>query len=172
MTTTILRHSRALCSVACLAVLFCGAGLGYAQNTSPSVGERVSEAAQSTKASLQEAGATAVNKIDDLWKRVDESRLKYRTRDEIVAWVIIGLLVGNLIGLLSVKPSTLTQRLGTVVVGLIGAFVGGIATHVWQLDFGLGPVLIRYEDLLVSFIGGLVLIASVRILAGRKRKGG
>ena len=129
------------------------------------------EAAQSAKATLQQAGATAANKLDEIWRRVDESRLKNRTRDEIVAWIIIGLLVGNMIGLLLVKPSTLPQRLGTVLVGLVGAFAGGIITHVWQLDFGLGPVLIRYEDLLVSFVGGLLLIAGVRILAGRKRKG-
>ena len=42
--------------------------------------------------------------------------------------------------------------------GLVGAFVGGILANVLQLDFGLGPVLIRYEDLICSLVGGFVLL--------------
>ena len=166
----LLQYTRLLCSVVCLGVLFCGAGPGYAQSASGGVGERVGAAAQNTKATVQEAGAAAVNKIDEIWRRVDERRLKNRTRDEFVAWILVGLLVGNFIGMLSAKPSTLPQRLGTVVGGLIGAFAGGIVAHVCQLDLGMGPVLIRYEDLLFSVVGGLLLVAGVRIWVAQKRK--
>jgi uncharacterized membrane protein YeaQ/YmgE (transglycosylase-associated protein family) len=130
----------------------------------------VEAAAASTKTTLQEASTAAVNKIDAIWRRVDERRLKNRTRDEIIAWIIIGLLVGNVVGMFSAARCTLLQRLGTVAVGLIGAFAGGIIAHVCQLDFGMGPVLIRYEDLVVSIIGGLVLITGVRLFVAQKRK--
>jgi uncharacterized membrane protein YeaQ/YmgE (transglycosylase-associated protein family) len=165
-----LQPIRWLSSLILLGLLCCGASTGYAQSNSAGVGERVSAAAQDTKVALQEASATAVNKIDEIWRRVDEGRLKNRTRDEVAAWIIVGLLVDNVISLFSVKPSTLGQRLGKVLVGLVGAFIGGIVTHVWQLDFGMGPVLIRYEDLLISFIGGLVLVMGVHFLVRRKHK--
>lgn len=169
MILQLLQYTRLLCSVGCLGVLFCGAGPGYAQSASGGVGERVGAAAQNTKATVQEASAAAVNKIDEIWRRVDERRLN-RSRDEFVAWILVGLLVGNFIGMLSAKPSTLPQRLGTVAVGLIGAFAGGIVAHVCQLDLGMGPVLIRYEDLLFSVVGGLLLVAGVRLLVAQKRK--
>jgi len=130
----------------------------------------VAAAAESTRATLQEAGTAAVNEIDEIWRRVDESRLKHRTRDEIVAWIIVGLLVGNLVSLFSAMDSSLSRRLGTVVLGLVGAFVGGIITHVCRLNFGMGPLLIRYEDLLISVVGGFLLLAVVRIVIAQKRK--
>jgi uncharacterized membrane protein YeaQ/YmgE (transglycosylase-associated protein family) len=154
----------------CLSALFCCAGSGYAQSSTPSAGERLGAAAESTKATLQQAGTAAANEIDDLWRRVDESRLKHRTRDEVVAWVIVGLLVGNLVCLFTAMGSTVSQRFGTVVLGLVGAFIGGVITHVCRLNFGMGPLLIRYEDLLVSVIGGFVLLAIVRIVIAQKRK--
>ena len=56
------------------------------------------------------------------------------------------------------------------VFGLIGAFLGGMVAHVTQLDLGLGPVLIRYEDLLLSLVGGvLVLLGARRFMARKKR---
>jgi uncharacterized membrane protein YeaQ/YmgE (transglycosylase-associated protein family) len=132
--------------------------------------ERAQETVEEARTGLQQAGQAATDKVDELWRRIDERRLKNRTRDEIVAWVIIGLLVGNMVGLLSLLRTTLWQRLGIVAVGLVGAFFGGMAAHLMQLDFGLGPVLIRYEDLLVSMIGGLLLIGGARWFASYRRK--
>ncbi len=161
--------SRLLCAIVCLGVL-AGVSRVYAGGSGASAGEKFNEVTESTKATLEQAGTEAVNKADEIWRRIDESRLKNRTRDQIVAWVIVGLLVGNLVGFFTAGQSTFSQRLGFIVLGLIGAFLGGIIVNVAQLDFGLGPVLIRYEDLLVSVIGGFVLLGVVRFLVARKRK--
>lgn len=108
--------------------------------------------AQQVGAAATEVTQTTLNNAELVWKRIDEKRLKNRTPDEIVAWALMGLLVGGLL-----SRFTKLSSMASVVVGLIGAFLGGIASNVLQLDWGLGPVLIRYEELLCSAFGGLAL---------------
>lgn len=163
-------YVRSLCIVVSLSVLFCFAAPGRAADSAQAVGEQIGAAVDSAKTSIEDASKAAANKIEQLWQRIDESRLKNRTRDEIVAWVIMGLLVGAFAGLLSVLRTSAFQRFWTVVLGLIGALIGGVAAHVAQLDFGMGPILVRYEDLVLSLAGGLVLIAVVRFIGARRRK--
>jgi hypothetical protein len=69
--------------------------LAPSRTSAQSVGEKVSAAASETKEKIQDAGKTAANKLEQLWQRIDEQRLKNRTPDEIVAWLIMGLLVGE-----------------------------------------------------------------------------
>jgi len=141
-----------------------------AQDAAPPMGERIGTATDQAKASLQETGAVAADKISQVWQRIDESRLKNRTGDEIVAWVLMGLLVGAMAGLVSIARTGVAQRFGAVALGLFGAFLGGMVAHVFQLDFGMGPVLIRYEDLLLSISGGLLLILVFRFFKARLAK--
>lgn len=151
----------------------CVAGLAHdasGQTAGQPVAERAQQTVAQARADLEHAGQAAKDKVEELWRRVDERRLKNRTRDEFVAWFIIGLLAGNMVGLFSLRRTTLWQRFEIMAVGLAGAFMGGLAAHLLQLDFGLGPVLIRYEDLLLSMIGGLVLIGGVRWLNSYRRK--
>jgi uncharacterized membrane protein YeaQ/YmgE (transglycosylase-associated protein family) len=123
-----------------------------------------------TNASLsQQVGATAskvtettLNEVESLWKRIDDQRLKNRTPDEIVAWLLMGLLVGGLVYRFS-KLSQMT----TILIGLLGAFIGGIIANAMQLNLGLGPVLIRYEDLLCSLLGGVALFFAWKWYKGR-----
>ncbi len=109
------------------------------------------------KKAIQETGQAALNNVQVLWQRIDERRLKNRTRDELVAWVIMGLLVGGLFYRLGAH-----NQITSVVLGLVGAFIGGIAAHVAQLSLGLGPVLITYEDLLCTFLGGVLILCGTR----------
>jgi uncharacterized membrane protein YeaQ/YmgE (transglycosylase-associated protein family) len=113
-------------------------------------------------ASATEVTQTTLNQVESLWKRIDERRLKNRTPDELVAWALMGLLVGGLV----YRFSNLSQ-ITTILIGLVGAFIGGILANVLQLDLGLGPVLIRYEDLICSLIGGLGLFFVWKWLKGR-----
>jgi len=130
-----------------------------------SVGEKVEATAETAKEAVSDAGKTASKKIEELWARISEARLKNRTRDEIVAWVIMGVLVGGLMNRVTgLKPIT------SFSLGLLGAFVGGIVAHVTALDFGLGPVLIRYEDLVMALVGAAVLMVLGKLLLSRKKK--
>jgi uncharacterized membrane protein YeaQ/YmgE (transglycosylase-associated protein family) len=121
--------------------------------TNPSTAQRVGTAATEATQAIQDTSQAAMNNIELLWQRIDEKRLKNRTPDELVAWALMGLLVGGLI----YRITKLGQG-ATVLLGLAGAFLGGIVANILQLNLGLGPVLIRYEDLICSFIGGFVLL--------------
>lgn len=160
---------RSLGLLTCLgAVLLLAGATHAAQDAISGVAENISVAAESAKTSIEEAGTVAADKIERIWHKIDERRLRNRTRDEIVAWAIMGLLAGACAGLVSVLKASAAQRLGAVALGLLGAFIGGILAHVAELDFGMGPVLIRYEDLLLSLMGGLVLIGAVRLIKARR----
>jgi len=116
-------------------------------------------AATSTGQSVGTAGQTSADNTGSLWKDIDAARLKNRTPDEIVAWVIVGVLVGAVAGLFTSFKDTGFGKLGRILLGLGGAFIGGMVVRVAHIDFGWGPVLIRYEDLLISFLGAIALIA-------------
>ena len=118
-----------------------------------STAQQVGAAATQATQTIQDTGQAALNNVELLWQRIDEKRLKNRTPDELVAWALMGLLVGGLI----YRITKLGQG-ATIFLGLLGAFLGGIIANVLKLNFGLGPVLIRYEDLICSLAGGFVIL--------------
>jgi uncharacterized membrane protein YeaQ/YmgE (transglycosylase-associated protein family) len=124
----------------------------------------VEGAVKDAKEAVTDATRTAGEKFQNLWRRVEDSRLKNRTPDEIVAWVIMGVLVGAVAGMMTSLKTTGLGKLGRLFLGLAGAFLGGVAVHVTNVDFGMGPVLIRYEELLFSFGGAILLLIVVRLL--------
>lgn len=131
----------------------------------------VEGAAKDAKESVQDAGRAVGKSFEDLWRRADENRLKNRTRDQIVAWAIMGVLVGSVAGMLTSLKTSGLGKLGRLLLGLAGAFIGGMIVHIGRIDFGLGPVLIRYEELLFSLVGAVVLIIVVRLFrSGAKKK--
>jgi uncharacterized membrane protein YeaQ/YmgE (transglycosylase-associated protein family) len=135
------------------------------QTSSPAFSEKVGATATEVTQQIQDTGQTALNKVEILWKRIDEKRLKNRTFDELVAWALMGLLVGGLL-----YRTTNLNQVTTLLVGLTGAFIGGILANVLQLDLGMGPVLIRYEDLVCSIAGGVALFFVWKWLKSPKAK--
>jgi uncharacterized membrane protein YeaQ/YmgE (transglycosylase-associated protein family) len=73
----------------------------------------------------------------------------------LIAWLIVGLIAGWLAGLMMRGGGY--GILGDIVVGLIGAVVGGFLCSL----FIAGPVGF-WGSVLVSFIGACILIAIVR----------
>ncbi len=166
MLAKFLRHVRYLAlAVLCLLGFFASSGPSVAaDNSSPPVSEKVSAAASDAEKKVEAAGKEAANKLEVLWERIDERRLKNRTPDEIVAWVLMGLLVAALLHRIS-KLNAFTNCL----LGLGGAFAGGIIANVTQFNIGLGPVLIRYEDLICAIGGSLLLLLAVRWFMARRK---
>ena len=147
----------ALAGVICMASIAC---LAQAQTNATNA----ASLSQQVGATAAEVTQTTLNEVEDLWKRIDDKRLKNRTPDELVAWALMGLLVGGLV----YRVSKLNQ-VTTILIGLIGAFIGGILANVLQLNFGLGPVLIRYEELICSIVGGLALFFAWNWFKSRKQ---
>src|SRR5262249_12324706 len=84
------------------------------------------EVAQKTSDAVKEASASASDTMKDLWHRIDSARLSNRTPDEIVAWIIMGVLVGALAGTMTSLKPTGSGKMGRLLWGLAGAFLGGI----------------------------------------------
>lgn len=130
----------------------------------------VTDAAKDATESVQEAGRSAADSLKDLWSRLDDSRLKNRNRDEIVAWVIMGVLAGALAGMFTSLKSSGAGKVGRLLLGLAGAFLGGMVVRVAQINFDWGPVLIRYEELLFSLLGAVLLLVLARLFRSRSKK--
>lgn len=161
-----------VCWIAFAAAVLLGLGTASlaAADSVPGLSERVTEVAGDAKAKIEEVGTAAGRSLEEMWRRIDEARLKHRSRDEVVAWIIMGLLAGSVVGLFSVFRNTIGQRLGNVLLGLVGALIGGMVVRLARFDLGMGPVLIRYEDLVFSLIGGVLLAVVVKFLIARKQK--
>jgi uncharacterized membrane protein YeaQ/YmgE (transglycosylase-associated protein family) len=147
------------------AIIAADPGTCLTARAADSVSDKVGAVAADTEKKIQETSEAAQTKLQELWQRIDEKRIKNRTRDEIIAWVIMGLLVGGLI-----QKFSKFNRATTLLLGLIGAFIGGILANVTQLNLELGPVLIRYEELLASLIGGILIVLVARWLGRGKPK--
>jgi uncharacterized membrane protein YeaQ/YmgE (transglycosylase-associated protein family) len=80
--------------------------------------------------------------------------------EQLLTWIIIGLIAGLLAGML-----VRGRRYGfvtAVVVGLIGAVVGGFIFTVFGLNLGAafsGGVTLRWSDIIVSFLGAVIVLA-------------
>jgi uncharacterized membrane protein YeaQ/YmgE (transglycosylase-associated protein family) len=126
--------------------------------------------AQKAQNAVREEASAAVEKAKSLWTQIDEARLKNRTPDEIVAFVIMGVLVAAVTTMFTSLQSTRAGLLGRLLLGLAGAFIGGVIVRMRNIDFGWGPVLIRYEELLFSFVGAFLIMLLPTIIKWRLGK--
>jgi uncharacterized membrane protein YeaQ/YmgE (transglycosylase-associated protein family) len=78
-----------------------------------------------------------------------------------LAWIVLGGVAGWLAGL--VMHSGLGV-IGDIVVGIIGAFIGGF---LFNLLGAPGATGFNVWSVFVSFIGAVVLLALIRMFAGR-----
>jgi uncharacterized membrane protein YeaQ/YmgE (transglycosylase-associated protein family) len=75
----------------------------------------------------------------------------------ILVWIIIGILAGWLTGL--VMRGRGYGLIGDLVIGLLGGLLGG-----WLFGFlGVAPTS-WLGEILVAFVGGVVLVAIARVL--------
>ncbi len=83
--------------------------------------------------------------------------------EQIITWLVIGLIAGYLASVL-VRGRNLS--IGTsIIVGLIGAVIGGLLFALLQIQVPAslaGGITIRYIDVIVSFIGAIIVLALVQ----------
>jgi uncharacterized membrane protein YeaQ/YmgE (transglycosylase-associated protein family) len=89
---------------------------------------------------------------------------------QIIIWLIVGALAGSFAGMIVKRQKTGFGRLGNLVVGLVGALIGGLLFNLLNIDLGLGNISISFEDLLSAFVGSLIFLALMGIMK-RRRKG-
>lgn len=80
----------------------------------------------------------------------------------IIAWLIVGLISGFLAG--KVMEGGGFGILGDIVVGLIGAVVGGFVT-----SYFVQGIMGFWGSVAVSFVGACLLVAILRAIAPARR---
>lgn len=89
--------------------------------------------------------------------------------EQVVTWLIIGLIAGLLASIL--VRGRRFGLWGSIVVGLLGALIGGLLFTILgiQVPPGLaGGITIRYIDILVAFIGALIVLILVGAIWWRR----
>ncbi len=80
----------------------------------------------------------------------------------IIAWLIVGLIAGSLAGFF-VRGRGF-GCIGNIIVGLLGAVIGGILASV--LDLGTFNFC---GSIFISFIGAAILLSLLRLITGGTR---
>jgi uncharacterized membrane protein YeaQ/YmgE (transglycosylase-associated protein family) len=82
----------------------------------------------------------------------------------LLSWILVGLVAGFLAGM--VMKGSGYGVLGDIIVGIIGALVGGFLASAL---FGVADPIGGFDlpTLLVAFLGAVITIAIVRALPGR-----
>jgi uncharacterized membrane protein YeaQ/YmgE (transglycosylase-associated protein family) len=84
------------------------------------------------------------------------------TLSSVIWWIVVGLIAGALAGF--VMRGGGYGIVGDIIVGIIGAFIGG-----WIFSlFGVGTGGL-IGSIIVAFVGACILIAILRLIAGATR---
>ena len=84
----------------------------------------------------------------------------------IISWIVIGLIAG-ILGKLIMPGRDPGGFLLTIVIGMIGALVGGFVV---QLLGGAGLTGFNLWSILVATLGAIILLALYRLFAGGRRR--
>ena len=85
----------------------------------------------------------------------------------ILAWIVVGLIAGWLAGM--VMRGGGFGLIGDIVVGVIGALLGGwIATTFFHIGAGMSGI--NLYSILVAFAGACVLIFILRLIGSGRRR--
>lgn len=87
------------------------------------------------------------------------------TLAQIVVWGIIGILAGSLSGMFLKKAKTgVSGLISKLIIGLMGALIGGFLFDVLNINLGLGTLTIAFEDLLAAFVGSLIFLIVLSVV--------
>jgi uncharacterized membrane protein YeaQ/YmgE (transglycosylase-associated protein family) len=83
--------------------------------------------------------------------------------DQVIVWVIIGLLGGSLAGLIASRQLHGFGFLRNLGLGLVGALVGGFLFRIFELWPELSLVAISLRDVVSAVAGSLIILAALWI---------
>jgi uncharacterized membrane protein YeaQ/YmgE (transglycosylase-associated protein family) len=88
----------------------------------------------------------------------------------VVVMIVLGLLAGAVARLLVPGPDPI-GILGTILVGIVGSFVGGFLGYaLFGKDPGEGAL--QPSGIVGSIIGAIIVLLAWRALSGRNTRGG
>jgi uncharacterized membrane protein YeaQ/YmgE (transglycosylase-associated protein family) len=81
--------------------------------------------------------------------------------DQLIVWIIVGLLGGSLAGLLTTWERRGFGLFRNLAVGLAGALVGGLLFRMLGLLPGLDKVSISLRDVVAALVGSLIVLVAL-----------
>jgi len=84
------------------------------------------------------------------------------TLTSIITWIIVGGIAGFLAQ--AIIGGLRTGCIGTVIVGVVGAFIGGWLFSQLHISIGATGLV---SDIITAFVGAAVLLLVIRIVRGR-----
>jgi uncharacterized membrane protein YeaQ/YmgE (transglycosylase-associated protein family) len=78
---------------------------------------------------------------------------------KLLVWALVGWFIGSLAGRLATRQREGYGRWGNLVIGMLGAVIGGLLFRILGIDFGLGAIQVSLADLLAALLGSLICIA-------------
>jgi uncharacterized membrane protein YeaQ/YmgE (transglycosylase-associated protein family) len=83
----------------------------------------------------------------------------------ILSWIVVGLIAGWLAGV--VMKGGGFGLIGDIIVGVIGGVLGGfIASYFFEIGDPMSGI--NLQSILIAFVGAVVLLLILRLLAGRR----
>jgi uncharacterized membrane protein YeaQ/YmgE (transglycosylase-associated protein family) len=89
---------------------------------------------------------------------------------KIIVWIIVGGFAGTLAGRAVTFKKEGLGRWANLLVGVIGAVIGGELFKLFRIDLGLGELKVTFEDLIAAFLGSLLVILLWRTVTRFKAK--
>ena len=78
---------------------------------------------------------------------------------QVVVWLLVGLIAGSIVGLMVTRDRKGFGLTSNLLVGLAGAFVGGLLFRMFGLLTSLDQYSISLRDVLSAVIGALIVLA-------------
>ena len=82
------------------------------------------------------------------------------TLDQVIVWVLVGIVAGALAGRVALGRDL--GLFGDLVVGIIGAFLGGVLAQILKIHVELAGSTIL-SQIVVAFVGAVLLLFVLRI---------
>jgi len=80
------------------------------------------------------------------------------TIEELVVWIVIGMLAGTLAGLIVTRKKAGYGRFSNLGLGLVGALIGGFLFDLFGIAPGLDNISISLRDIVSALVGALIFI--------------
>ena len=80
--------------------------------------------------------------------------------DTMIIWILVGLVAGALAGRVALGHDL--GLLGDLVVGVLGAFLGGVLAQIFKITFSISghPII---TEIVIAFVGAVILLFVLRI---------
>src|SRR5258705_8598382 len=85
--------------------------------------------------------------------------------ENLLVWIIVGAIAGWLASLV-MKTNREQGLLMDIVVGIIGAFIGGFVLSLLNVNAGVTGI--NVMSIFTAFIGAVILLAILRAMSGRR----